>query len=58
MENKKRIDEEQELVNPNQPVSEEELKKIKHKHMIIEIVLGVVAAVAIIVMVLILVFVK
>ena len=64
MENKQKkktekgIDEEQALVNPNIPVTAEELKKIKRKHLIIEIVLGVVAAILIVLMVLILVFVK
>ena len=64
MENKQKkkaekgVDEEQALVNPNVPVTAEELKKIKRKHLIIEIVLGVVAAILIVLMVLILVFVK
>ena len=50
-----KLNEEQKLVNPNPPVSDEELKKIKRKHLIIEIVLGVLAALAIIAMVLVLV---
>ena len=54
----KKIREDDQLINPNVPISEQELKKLKRKHLIIEITLGVLTALVVTAMILILVLVK
>ena len=54
----KKIREDDRLINPNVPISEQELKKLKRKHLIIEITLGVLTALVVTAMILILVLVK
>ena len=54
----KKIREDDQLINTNVPISEQELKKLKRKHLIIEITLGVLTALVVTAMILILVLVK
>ena len=57
-EKEKKINEENLLVNPNEPISEKQLKSIKRRHLAIEIVLGIFAAAVLVAMICVLVLVK